>query len=160
MYRRSVRSTFAALLLALAAVFAIQPAVLGQTYRGAISGVPTDPSGAVVFGAQVTAVATDTNSTYKTVTSSAGEFAFSNLPLGNYSVTIVASGFSPEKINNVTVSAGVVYTLPVKMSVASANQTVEVAANALTLDTVTDTLTTVLPEEVVQNLPNSGRDFT
>jgi hypothetical protein len=44
--------------------------------------------------------------------------------------------------------------------VASTAQTVEVTADALTLDTVTDTQSTILSEDVVQNLPNSGRDFT
>jgi hypothetical protein len=63
-------------------------------------------------------------------------------------------------VNRVTVSAGVNYTLPIKLGVATAAQTVEVTADALTLDSVTDTQTSVLPEVVVQNLPNSGRDFT
>jgi hypothetical protein len=57
---------------------------LAQTFRGGISGTVTDQSGAVVPGAQVTAVETATNTTYKTVSSSAGEFAFANLPLGSY----------------------------------------------------------------------------
>jgi hypothetical protein len=48
----------------------------------------------------------------------------------------------------------------VKLTVASAGETVEVTADSLTLDTVTDTQATALPEEVVQTLPNSGRDFT
>ena len=64
------------------------------------------------------------------------------------------------KITKVTVSAGGSYTLAVKLGVASAAQTVEVTADSLTLDTVTDEQSTVIPEVVVQNLPNSGRDFT
>jgi hypothetical protein len=159
MHYRFTARAFAAL-LALTALIGIPGTGWGQTFRGGISGTVNDPSGAIVPGVQVTAVQTDTNTTYKTMTSTAGEFAFPNLPLGNYSVTIAASGFSPEKINNVTVTAGTTYTLPIKLKVASTNQTVEVAADALALDTVTDTQATVLPEEVVQNLPNSGRDFT
>jgi hypothetical protein len=133
---------------------------IGQTFRGGISGTVTDQSGAVVPGAQVTAVDTGTNNTYKTVSSTAGEFAFTNLPLGDYSVTIVATGFATQKVNRVTVSAGVTYVLPVKLGVASAAQTIEVTADALSLDTVTDEQSTVLAEQVVQDLPNSGRDFT
>jgi hypothetical protein len=148
------------LLLAVAVLFALPVCSVGQTFRGGISGTVTDQSGAVVPGAQVTAVENATNTAYRSVSSSAGEFAFSNLPLGAYSVTISAVGFSTEKVNKVTVSAGVNYTLPVKLTVASAAQTVEVTADSLTLDTVTDEQSTVLPEVVVQNLPNSGRDFT
>jgi hypothetical protein len=155
-----IRSAFAALLLMLAALFALPATSLGQTFRGGITGTVTDQSGAVVAAAQVTAIEVATNVSYHAVSSSAGEFAFSNLPLGDYSVTIAAQGFSTEKVNKVTVSAGVSYTLPVKLAVASTAQTVEVTADALTLDTVTDTQASVLPEVVVQNLPNSGRDFT
>src|ERR1700752_2983742 len=83
-----------------------------QNFRGGISGSVTDPTGAAVPGAQVVAVATSTNTTHRTITSSAGEFAFSDLPLGNYTVTVLASGFAAENIKNVSVSAGVTYALP------------------------------------------------
>src|ERR1039457_4398502 len=133
---------------------------LAQNFRGGINGSVTDPSGAAVPGAQVVAVATSTNTTYKTVASSAGEFAFSDLPLGDYTVTVSASGFGAQNIKNVPVTAGVTYSLPVKVSVQSTAQTVEVMADALSLDTSSDTQTTVIPERVAQDLNNNGRDFT
>jgi len=148
------------MMLAVAVLVALPGTVLGQTFRGGISGTITDQSGAVVPGAQVSAVETATNTTYKAVSSSAGEFGFSNLPLGSYTITVAASGFKGEKIDKVPVSAGATYSLPVKLAVASAGETVEVTADSLSLDTITDTQSTALPEEVVQNLPNSGRDFT
>jgi len=156
-FTRSV-STLA--LLALAVSVALPPRILAQTFRGGISGTVTDQSGAVVPGAMIAAVETATNTSLKTVSSSAGEFAFTNLPLGDYSVTVSSTGFSTVKVKSVTVSAGVSYTLPVKLGVASAALTVEVTADSLTLDTVTDEQSTAIPEVVVQNLPNSGRDFT
>jgi hypothetical protein len=148
------------LMLAFTALVALPAASFGQTFRGGINGTVTDQSGAVVPGAQVAAVETSTNTSYKTVSSTAGEFTFSNLPLGDYSVTVTATGFSTQKVNKVTITAGTNYTLPVKLGVATAAQTIEVTADSLTLDTVTDEQSTVLPEVVVQNLPNSGRDFT
>ena len=57
-----------------------------QTFRGGINGTVTDPSGAVLPGAGVTAVETATNTEYKTVSSSAGEFALNDLPPGDYTV--------------------------------------------------------------------------
>lgn len=133
---------------------------MAQTFRGGISGTVTDQSGAVVPGAQVSAVESATNTTYKSVSSSAGEFSFANLPLGSYTVSVTASGFKSVKIDKVPVTAASTYTLPVKLAIASAGETIEVTADSLSLDTVTDTQSTALPEEVVQNLPNSGRDFT
>jgi Carboxypeptidase regulatory-like domain len=156
----NTRSVFTAWVLALAVLIALPATAFGQTFRGGISGTVTDQSGAVVPGAQVAAVETATNTAYKTVSSTAGEFSFSNLPLGDYTISVKASGFKSEKVDKVPVTAGATYTLPVKLSVASAGETVEVTADSLSLDTITDTQSTALPEEVVQNLPNSGRDFT
>ncbi len=156
----SARRVFPALLFALTLLIVTPLISFAQTFRGAISGTVTDPSGAVVPGAQVVAVEAATDTTYKTVSSSAGEFAFANLPLGSYTVTVSAAGFKGVKVDKVPVAAGATYTLPVKMGLASTGETVEVTADALSLDTVSDTQSTALPEEVVQSLPNSGRDFT
>jgi hypothetical protein len=60
----------------------------------------------------------------------------------------------------VQVQAGKIYTLPVKLSVAQQATTVEVAADALSLDTTTVTQTTVLDGEALQDVPLNGRDFT
>src|SRR5580658_841064 len=160
MVYRPTRSAFAAVLLAFGALLVLPATGLGQTFRGGINGTVTDQSGAVVPGAQVTAVEAATNTSYKAVSSSAGEFDFANVPLGTYTVTVSATGFKGEKVDKVPVTAGATYTLPIRLSIASAGETIEVTADALTLDTVTDTQSTALPEEVVQTLPNSGRDFT
>ncbi|HEX3436763.1 MAG TPA: TonB-dependent receptor [Pseudacidobacterium sp.] len=120
----------------------------------------TDQAGAVVAGAQVVATADATQVQHTTVTSSSGEFAFQDLPLGIYTVTATASGFQTVRVGNVEVAAGAIYTLPVKLTVATQATTVEVSAAALALDTTTTTQTTVLNEKTVQDLPLNGRDFT
>jgi hypothetical protein len=131
-----------------------------QTFRGGINGSVTDPTGSAVAGAAISALETSTNVSYQTVSSSGGEFEFSNLPLGSYTITIVSTGFSTAKYDKVQVAAGANYVLPAKLVISSSAQTIEVTAAALTLDTASDVQATVLPERVVQNLPNSGRDFT
>ncbi len=131
-----------------------------QTFRGGISGTVTDSSGAVISGAQVTLTEDATNTVYKTISSSAGEFLFNNISVGSYTVSVTASGFQKIKIDKIPITAASVYNLPIKLAVASQGETVEVTADSLTIDTATDTQTTALPEEVVQTLPNSGRDFT
>jgi hypothetical protein len=144
----------------LAVLLALSGAAFAQVFRGGIHGTITDPSGAAVAAAQVEAVESSTNTSYKMVSSSAGEFAFSNLPLGSYSITVKVEKFKTIKIDKVQVEAGVNYTLPIKLSVASASEIVEVTANALALDTVTDDQAAILSESAVENLPSSGRDFT
>ncbi len=59
-----------------------------------------------------------TSTVYNTVASSAGEFNFADLPLGTYKVTVIATGFQSVDVNGVAVTAGTVYTLPVKLGVA------------------------------------------
>jgi len=154
------RTAFALLALVFDLLLTSSATCYSQTFRGGISGVITDPSGATVAVAQAVAVEVTTNTSYRSVSSSAGEFIFANVPLGNYTITISAQGFKTVKVEKIQVTAGSTYALPVRLSVASAGEVVEVTADALALDTVSDQQSAVLPEAVVQNLPNSGRDFT
>jgi outer membrane receptor protein involved in Fe transport len=157
---RHTRRVFAVALLAIAA-FVLGPAALNaQTFRGGINGTVTDESGAVVPGAQVTATDSATGVAHATVSSSAGEFAFQDLPLGTYEVAAMAAGFQSTKVEKVPVAAGVIYTLTVKLSVAKAATTVEVDAAALTLDTTSTTQVAEVSGVVLQDTPLNGRDFT
>jgi hypothetical protein len=115
-----------------------------QTFRGAISGSVTDPTGRVVPSAQVVAENTATGITHPTVTTSDGQFVFQDLPLGTYNVAVTVSGFAAFTADNVTVTAGATYTLPVRLTLLQVSTTVEVSAAALTLDTTTETQTTAV----------------
>ena len=131
-----------------------------QTFRGNINGSIVDPSGAVVAGAKVSATEVATSSLHEAVSSGAGEFSFNDLPAGAYTVKIEANGLQSTVVNNVEVLAGKVYTLPVKMNLAQQAQTIEVSADALSLDTTTIAQTTTLSGSALQNTPLNGRDFT
>jgi outer membrane receptor protein involved in Fe transport len=134
--------------------------VVAQTFRGSINGTITDASGAVIPNAKVTATDVSTAAVHETVSSGAGEFAFADLPQSTYTVKVEAAGFQTTEATGVQVQAGKVYTLPVKLAVAQQATTVEVAADALSLDTTTVTQTTVLDSEALQDVPLNGRDFT
>jgi hypothetical protein len=134
--------------------------LLAQTFRGTINGVVTDPTGAVVPGAKVTATEVATAGVRTTVASGAGEFAFSDLPLSSYNIKVEAPGFQATEVTGVQVLAGKIYTLPVKLSLAQQAATVEVSADALSLDTTTVTQTTTIDSKSLQDVPLNGRDFT
>src|SRR5579864_8556341 len=91
--------------------------LFSQTFRGAINGTVTDPSGAVVAGAKVKATNVATAVAVEAVTTSDGEFAFQDLPLGTYKISVSVAGFQTTTIDNVEVTAGGVHTLPVKLRV-------------------------------------------
>jgi len=131
-----------------------------QTFRGAINGTVTDPSGSSVPNAQVKATEVATGIDHATVTTSDGGFAFQDIPLGQYKVTVTAPGFPPYTVDKVEVSAGTIYTLNVKLTLQSTTTTVEVSAAAITLDTTTATQNMTITSDVVQDVPLNGRDFT
>ncbi len=146
--------------LASAMVFCLALATSAQTFRGAINGTVTDPTEAFVPKAQVKATEVATGVEHVTVTTGEGQFAFQDIPLGLYKVSVVAPGFAGRTFDNVEVVAGTIYTLPVKLALGQATTFVEVSAAALTLDTTTQTQNMTIPSNVVQDAPLNGRDFT
>jgi hypothetical protein len=144
----------------LALFLLLSASAIAQTFRGSINGAITDPSGAVVAGAKVTATDVATAVVQNTVSSGAGEFSFNDLPVDTYTIRVEAQGFQRVEVNGVQVLAGKVYTLPVKLTVAQQATIVEVSADALSLDTTTVTQTTTLEGKSLQDVPLNGRDFT
>src|SRR6266436_877795 len=148
------------LVFAILVVLSLAAAANAQTFRGSINGTVVDPSGAVVPNAQVKATEAATGIDHTTVTTSEGQFSFQDIPLGFYKVTVTAPGFPVYAVDKVEVTAGTIYTLPVKLSMQQQATTVEVSAAALTLDTTTQTQNMTISADVVQDMPLNGRDFT
>ena len=82
----------------LATLFCLATA-LGQTVTGSITGEVTDPSGAVISGANVTAENTATSVKTVAKTNGAGAYTIRFLPIGTYTITIEATGFTTEKVS-------------------------------------------------------------
>src|SRR5258705_434144 len=131
-----------------------------QTFRGAINGTVMDPAGAVVPNAQVKATDTATQIEHTSATTSDGIFAFQDLTVGTYKVTVTMPGFPVVTVDNVLVTQGSIYTLPVKLHISQQATTVEVSAATLSLDTTTATQTTSVTGTDLQTMPQNGRDFT
>jgi len=130
-----------------------------QTFRGGISGAITDDAGAAVPNVELKATADGTGLVHTTVTSGAGEYGFQDLPLGSYTVEVEAAGFQRLVVKGVTVNAGVILALPLKLTVSSVSTTVEVSASALSLETASTVDNTVVAGQSLQNLPLDSRDF-
>jgi outer membrane receptor protein involved in Fe transport len=147
--------------LLIAGLLLLSGTLQAQTFRGNINGTITDVSGAVVPGAKVTATDTATSVVHETVSSSAGEFVFGDLPQDIYKIKVEATGFQTTEVNGVQVLTGKTYTLPaVKLSIAQQATTVEVSADALSLDTTSVVQTATLEGQSLQDVPLNGRDFT
>src|SRR5215467_5212948 len=148
------------LVLAIVIAFSLAVAVNAQTFRGTINGTVTDPSGGFVPNAAVKATEIATGIDHTTTTSSEGAFAFQDVPLGLYKITVTATGFPAYTVDKVDVTAGQIYTLNVKLQLQQQTTTVEVSAAAITMDTTTATQNMTVTSEVVQDIPLNGRDFT
>ncbi len=145
-----------AILLALLASVSL----IAQTFRGGVGGTLTDPSGAAVAGAAVKLVSPDTGLTRDGVTSSSGEFVFQDLPLGKYDITVTQTGFDSIHVTGVTVDAGKIATVAMKLTVAKQATTVEVAASAIAIETTSSAETSLIDTKQILDIPLNGRDFT
>jgi hypothetical protein len=148
------------IILAVLVVVSFGLPAMAQTFRGAINGTVSDPSGAVVPNAQVRAANKATGIEHATLSTSDGQFAFQDLPVGTYTVVVTAQGFPVLTVDNVLVEQGAIYTLPAILRISQQATTVEVSAAALTLDTTSETQTTLVTGGDLQALPLNGRDFT
>ena len=132
----------------------------GQTFRGGIAGTVQDTTGAVVANAKISLIGTETGSKRETISTSSGDYSFQDLPLETYNVVAEAPGFSTTKIDKIVVRPGQIYSLEIKLPVASSAQQIEVTAAAVSLDTESSTNADVVNEKAVENIPLNGRDFT
>ena len=97
-----------------------------QSTLGTIRGQVTDPAGASIPGALVTAQ-NGHGTSRSGATNLRGEYALANLPAGSYTVRVSAKGFAPAERTDVTVDAGATQTLDFPLALASANQSVTVS---------------------------------
>ncbi len=135
----------------LAAIAAVP--LLGQGDRGVITGTVSDATGAVVPGAHVVIVQTNTNSSYKTSTSTAGDYTVPNLPVGDYQVRVDVQGFKSYLADRVAVNPGGETRLDVTLEVGTAQQKVEVTAQAQVIQTENARVATNVSSKLVDSLP-------
>jgi len=132
-----------------------------QTFRGTILGTVTDPSGAVVSGAKVTAKNTGTGLERSTETSGDGSYSLPELPIGTYNVTVSQSGFTTFIATGVTVDVASERRVDATLKTGEITTKVEVSADQLPLvETTTNTLGGVLTAQTVEDMPINGRDYT
>src|SRR5579871_3512933 len=105
--------------LAVSGIFLLAGAVFAQSEIGGVTlnGTVTDPSGAGIPGAKVTATQTATGFARSTQTSSAGLYNLSPLPAGSYDLSVEAAGFKLAKLGGVSFSVGAVQTVDLKMEI-------------------------------------------
>src|SRR6266446_10480190 len=146
--------------MVLAFVVLAAVSLMAQTFRGTILGTVTDPSGAVVTGAKVTAKNVNTGLERTTQTSADGSYSIPELPIGTYTVTVSQSGFQTSSTTNVAVDVAAERRVDVALKTGEAVTVVEVSGETLPqVETTTDTLGTTFTAAQAKDLPLNGRDF-
>ena len=152
------KQIFTAALAVVAMVFLFLPlASLAQQATTSLAGVVTDPSGGVLPGAGVTITRQATGQTLSTTTDARGQYQFSQLAPGTWTVTISAKGFADQtKVGALLVSKPA--TIPFTMSVQALTQTVNVSAETETLNTTDASLGNAISNRTIQSLPMIDRN--
>ncbi|MBZ5643123.1 MAG: TonB-dependent receptor [Acidobacteriia bacterium] len=163
MFSRSLSQKFAcstAIALALVLTLFASIRVNAQAVGATLSGSVTDPSGAVIVGAQISIKNAGTGVTRTLTTDTAGFYSAPNLLPGVYEVTAAAAGFSTSVQSNVTLSVGAQQLLNIALKVGEASQTVQVTESAPTVELTSATISAQVNAATVRELPLNGRDWT
>jgi Carboxypeptidase regulatory-like domain/TonB-dependent Receptor Plug Domain/TonB dependent receptor len=134
-------------------------ALHAQSTNASLTGRVTDPSKAGVPKARITTINTGTNFQYDTASNSSGEYFLANLPPGSYRIEVEKSGFKklvrPDVILHVQDALAIDFELPI----GSAVETVVVQSGATLVNTTSATVSTVVDQNFVENMPLNGRSF-
>lgn len=147
-------------LLATAILFFSVSFLVAQTPTGAVSGLVKDESGAVVPGASVVITNTGTGIRRTVTTDSGGRYHVPGLDAGMYQVEARSAGFQTSVRSGIQLTVGRVIEIEMLLRLGQVEQVTEVTAEAPLVETVTNSLSGLVDEQTIQELPLNGRSFS
>ena len=133
---------------------------VAQLTTGTISGVVTDQSGAAIPGVTITVKKVDTGITRTTATGARGRYGAPNLPVGNYEVSASLAGFQTSIRAGIEITVGRQAVVDHTLQVGDVTQQVTVTAEASLVNTTSATVSELIGERTVKDLPLNNRDLT
>ncbi len=133
--------------------------LLAQQSSSAIQGTVTDSAGAVVPNAKVTVRNTGTGLERVVQTDSAGDYSVPSLPPGTYSVSVEASGLQKQVIQKIDLDVARTVPINAQLKVGSTSEVVTVTGEAPVIESTTQTVSQVINQRTVQEIPLNGRHF-
>jgi hypothetical protein len=146
-------------------IFAIVVVLLSATaaiasITGTISGIVTDPGGAVVTGAAVTATNVQTGVAQTATTDAKGFYSFPALAIGTYTVRVHHEGFKDSEQQNIIIDANSAVRADAKLQVGAVAEQVTVSSTAVHVETTSTQMGEVISGESMTSIPLNGRSFT
>ena len=129
------------------------PMAFSQTTGSNLSGTVTDASGAIVLNASVEVQNEETGVKYTAISGSEGQYRFNNLPVGIYSITAKAAGFSTLLIKGVNLQLNKTLSANLKLELGQLSTTLTVSGEAIVLDTTTPQLQMTYESKQIVELP-------
>ena len=147
-----------ALTLLLIALLSVPFVGFGQTGTASLNGTVTDPQGALIPGATVTAIHGSTNVRYSTKTTGAGVYTIPALPVGPYQITVEAPGFKRGTRSGILLRVADNVRIDFQLDVGQVSENVEVSGEAPLVDTSGATINKVVESERLEDIPLNGRN--
>src|ERR1700704_2342731 len=144
-------------------VAAVVLLICSQLFAGvtaSISGTVKDPSGAAIAGATVTATNTETGISQTQTTNGQGFYSFQSLPLGKYAIDVQEKGFKAYRQRDLTLDVNSALLVDVTLPVGQTTEKVEVAADALHVETITSQMGEVIEGKRMTDVPLITRSYT
>ena len=131
-----------------------------QQITGSIRGTVTDPSGAVVVGAAVTAWQAETGLSRETITDRSGSYVLLELPIGHYHLKVETKGFQEYLQNGITLNVNETASVSPRLALGSEKQQVLVRADAELIEPTVTSMGKVVQQRELEDLPLNGRNFS
>jgi hypothetical protein len=155
---RPVAYRFLLVTVALALTCWLALPVMGQSTTGSLTGLVTDPQGAIVSGATIVLTNSETRVEIRTTSNDQGEFVFPQVPPGTYSLGVEATNFKKALATDLKVDVGITSRTTIVLEVGSVTEQVTITATQDIVNSTTPTLTSVINTRQVQDLPLPTRN--
>jgi hypothetical protein len=150
-----------AIVLIVLIVLFMSCSALAQAGSGRIAGSVKDTTGALISGSDVTLVNAATGVTQKTTSNGEGVFNFPVVPVGQYELDVIASGFTPYKqTNKIKIDVNTALTIDVQLQVAQASSEITVTENTAEVHTTDTQIGQTIESKQIVDIPLNGRSYT
>ena len=151
------QSRFRMLVILVSLALLVPALALAQLYTGSVTGLVTDPSGAVVPNAQVRLVDEAKGFSFAATSDSAGRYVFRQVPPGTYKISVGAPGFQTQEQSGVKLDVSQNATVNFSLQVGATSQTVEISESAPLLSTQDAVTGQTVDRKFINDLPLVSR---